>query len=83
MLSAIEYQHWLMPTTPSSLRLATTSAASSDGSGFYCASSWPRSLLRQMPGQRENSILHRRPKNLTDRGAKKFDFDRLGLTLPR
>src|SRR5258708_24019901 len=39
---------------------ATTSAASSGGSGFYCASSWPCSSLRQIPWRPEKAILHRR-----------------------
>ena len=30
------------------------------GSAFYCASSWPYSSLRQMPGQREKAILRGR-----------------------
>src|SRR6266852_9547098 len=47
-------------TTPSSPPPATTSAASSGGSGFYCASSWPCSSLRQIPWRPEKAILHRR-----------------------
>jgi hypothetical protein len=47
-------------TTPSSPPPATTSAASSGGSGFYCASSWSCSSLRQIPWPPKKAILRRR-----------------------
>src|SRR4029434_9734491 len=48
--------HAAMPSTPCSLPLATTSAASSPGCGFCCSESWSRSVYSHSPNWPETGF---------------------------